>query len=410
MTQTSIKDMAAVGSADWVRAQAEIALNGADSEYPYAYVREVFDDHIIADAGIGILISVPYTVGDGEIVLNTADATQVQLAYVPKSQSPVLTGPIVMKSGDDEKRIAYAAVLVPGEPDSDGDVVSAEKIEAVAHQWLEEYRNIDLMHTLSSASATVVESYLTPAEMEVGEYTLPAGTWVMASKIADDDVWNAVKNGELTGYSIMGVRKAALKNAAIKSDAALKRTLLSDLGDDWVCPFVSIVDAPAVPKAKFFALKRAEQPKRNVLARLFTPPAIKAVDELSKETPVAAATNDEVMEKLNAISERLEALTTQADEAEKSDAESKTETTEVKTETKTEQTADSDNDDKQTIEELQERVKELEGTLTEVEKRLSTSTKSRALRGQDTDDDAAEKRHDDDRDMFGRRRRKTTTR
>lgn len=37
--------------------------------------------------------------------------------------------------------------------------------------------------------------------------------------------------------------------------AALKRTLLRDLGVDWVAPFVSVVDEPAVPKAKFFALK-----------------------------------------------------------------------------------------------------------------------------------------------------------
>lgn len=404
MTQTSTKDMAAVGSADWVRAQSEIALNGADSEYPYAYVREVFDDHIIADAGIGVLISVPYSVTDGEIALNTAEAVQVQLAYVPKSQSPVLTGPIVMKSADDEKRIAYAAVLVPGEPDSDGDVVSAEKIEAVAHQWLEEYRNIDLMHTLSSASAAVVESYLTPAEMEVGEYTLPAGTWVMASKIADDDIWQAVKNGDLTGYSIMGVRKAALKHdAAVKSDAALKRTLLSDLGEDWVCPFVSIVDAPAVPKAKFFALKRAPKRERNVLARLFAPPAIKAVDNLSKETPVADTTNDEVMEKLNAISERLDALAAQpkaepeSDEAEKSEPE-------------TPAAPDTSDADKQLISDLQERIKTLEGTLGEVEKRLGSATKSRALRGQDGDDDTADKSRDDERDMFGRRRRKIATR
>src|SRR5262245_18385233 len=37
-----------------------------------------------------------------------------------------------------------------------------------------------------------------------------------------------------------------------------KRTLLGDLGPDWLAPFVSLVDGPAVPKALFYVVKRKD--------------------------------------------------------------------------------------------------------------------------------------------------------
>jgi len=54
----------------------------------------------------------------------------------------------------------------------------------------------------------------------------------------------------------MGVRRETLDTASKSvENASIKRTLLADLGDDWVPTHVSIVDEPAVPKARFFALK-----------------------------------------------------------------------------------------------------------------------------------------------------------
>ena len=180
-----------------------------------------------------------------------------------------LTGPIVMK--DDEQRIAFAAVLVPGEPDRDHDrgekILTKDEVERVANQWLADYGNIDLLHSLNNV-ATPVQSYTTYSEREVtdsitGEkMTLPEGTWIMGSR-HDGETWERIQKGELTGYSVMGIKKAALKSllASMKSDdsvdfdASLKRTLIKDLGDDWVAPFVSVVDSPCVPKAKWFAIK-----------------------------------------------------------------------------------------------------------------------------------------------------------
>lgn len=177
-----------------------------------------------------------------------------------------LTGPIVFKSTPE--RIAFAAVLVPGEPDLDAGmgekILTVEEVERVANQWLADYGNIDLLHSLNNV-AVPVQSYTTYSERTVdvgGEtLTLPQGTWILGSRL-DESTWKAVVDGTLTGYSVMGIRKTALKEAigamksgAVDIDASLKKTLIKDLGPDWVAPFVSVVDTPAVPKSKWFVLK-----------------------------------------------------------------------------------------------------------------------------------------------------------
>lgn len=182
-----------------------------------------------------------------------------------------LTGPIVFK--DATKRIAYAAVLVPGEPDTDyplGEkILTADEVERVAHEWLASYRNVDIQHTLNNV-AVPVESYLLPMEMTVTAYnremTLPKGTWILATKVLNDEVWEGIVTGKLTGYSVMGISRDELNRPddPVPKSASLKRTLIRDLGEDWIAAFVSIVDEPAVPKAKFYALKAKDIPGQGV--------------------------------------------------------------------------------------------------------------------------------------------------
>ena len=165
-----------------------------------------------------------------------------------------LTAPFVMKN--DEKRIVYGPVLIPDEPDSDKDVVSAEKIEEVAHKFVEDYGNIDLQHSLNNVGR-LVESYITPVELVINEnLTVPKGSWMMGVRVTDDNTWQAVKNGKLGGFSIMAINKMAMKSAdTTEKNHAQKRTTLADLADGWIVNAVSLVDEPAVPKAKFVAIK-----------------------------------------------------------------------------------------------------------------------------------------------------------
>jgi hypothetical protein len=227
-----------------------------------------------------------------------------------------LTGPIVMKNA--AKKIAYAAVLVPGEPDHDNEIVTAEKIEAAAHEWMADYQNVDLQHSLNNVGRPV-ESYVLPVDLEVEAYgqkmSLPKGSWIMASKF-EDDVWDRVEKGELTGFSVMGIRRAAFKemNAAEKGldEAAMKRTLLKDLGPDWVPAYVSVVSEPCVPKAKFFAFK--EKPQEEPEPKTFVE-KLKGLFTAEKEGRKFSAATLSALQK---ASDALNDLIKQAEEQESS--------------------------------------------------------------------------------------------
>jgi hypothetical protein len=313
---------------DRIRSEVYRQLDSYDREPR----RNLFVVHTFPDAVIlrneyepGKLYEATYQV-DAAGAVTFGALREVALTYVRKrlqdrgeSLEPELTGLIVQKST--ARQIAYAAVLVPGEPDSDGDTLTAQRIEETAHEFLAAYRNVDLQHTLNNV-AVPVESYITPAPMAVkhgdDEVELPAGTWIMAAKVLDDTTWGGIEDGTLTGFSIMGIPRttaeAAFKSAGDDApDMALKRTTLRDLGADWITCAVSIVDTPAVPKAKFFALKSQAKSKEAPWYLRFIPKHDYA------ETPVVAEKagrriSDSTLRKLRAAYESLSALITDAED------------------------------------------------------------------------------------------------
>ncbi len=181
-----------------------------------------------------------------------------------KSKETELGGPIVVK--DKKRRIVVGPVLVPGEADSDGEILTAEKIEEVAYNFLERSRYIDKSHTLERSGVPVSSDVLRFAEkheVDGQALELPAGTWMLGAKIYDEATWQEVEKGNFKGFSIMGVKPedaaefyAASKGTTTADGAGgFRKILLSDLGEDWEAVAVSILDDPAVPKSQFIAIK-----------------------------------------------------------------------------------------------------------------------------------------------------------
>jgi hypothetical protein len=104
---------------------------------------------------------------------------------------------------DDEKRLVYGIVLEPDTVDLQGDTITVDTIEQAAHHFLAQSRAVGDMHS-GPADAEVVESYLAPADGEMGGQSFTTGTWVMAVKVNSDALWKLVKAGEYTGFSIGG--------------------------------------------------------------------------------------------------------------------------------------------------------------------------------------------------------------
>ena len=134
---------------------------------------------------------------------------------------------IPIKKFDGEKRLIYGIVLEPGTPDSvdaHGDWVSAATIELAAHKFLTKYQKaskLGVQHTMfGEIGLDLAESYIAPCNFELNGEKVKKGSWVLVTKVTDDVLWNKVKNGEYTGYSIGGV--ATVRAVAVEAVEAVE--------------------------------------------------------------------------------------------------------------------------------------------------------------------------------------------
>lgn len=104
---------------------------------------------------------------------------------------------------DDEKQIVYGEVLIPDSVDSQGDTITVEEIEKAAHKYALTPMIIGEGH-LKEAKARPVETFIHNPEIMKN---VKPGSWLMAIKISDDELWRMVKEGEMTGLSIGAVAK-----------------------------------------------------------------------------------------------------------------------------------------------------------------------------------------------------------
>lgn len=111
----------------------------------------------------------------------------------------------VMKSDDSELRLVTGVVMEPNEFDSHGDITSPQEIEQAAYAYLYNSQVVGDQHSRPAPSdVKVVESYIAPADFTIGDQVVKQGSWVMTIHVRDDDMWEAVKSGKYTGFSIGG--------------------------------------------------------------------------------------------------------------------------------------------------------------------------------------------------------------
>lgn len=109
----------------------------------------------------------------------------------------------LLTKSDDPQQLVYGVVYEPDVEDAHGDFMDAETIEKAAHGFMEEYQNIDKQHDFKTNAGKVVESYVAPSDMTVGDTAIAKGTWVLVTK-ATDELWESIQKGEFTGYSLAG--------------------------------------------------------------------------------------------------------------------------------------------------------------------------------------------------------------
>ncbi len=109
---------------------------------------------------------------------------------------------VEFKKADAKKQIVYGEVYRPDEKDTDGNWMTANTIEKMAHEFMEDLRltQIDKNHEGDTEDCVVVESFIARS----GDPDFAEDSWVVGVKVHDDAVWKSIEKGEITGFSIEG--------------------------------------------------------------------------------------------------------------------------------------------------------------------------------------------------------------
>ncbi|HMA95626.1 MAG TPA: XkdF-like putative serine protease domain-containing protein [Polyangiaceae bacterium] len=115
------------------------------------------------------------------------------------------SAPLIKGLDPNDERYVLGIVLEPEVVDAQGDIYSAEEIRQAAHRFMEEFGGLGLMHRMRvNDQVKVLETYLAPSDLTVGQVSVRKGTWLFAVRVLSDVLWERVKSGDLSGFSIGG--------------------------------------------------------------------------------------------------------------------------------------------------------------------------------------------------------------
>lgn len=122
--------------------------------------------------------------------------TAVQMGFKPATDEKVA------KTFDEDKHLVTAIVLRPEVEDLHGDIYSADEVEKACYGFNVHCRQANIQHEKMEKSIQFVESYIAPADFQLGDGFVKKGDWVATAHVPDDTQWSSVKAGEFTGFSI----------------------------------------------------------------------------------------------------------------------------------------------------------------------------------------------------------------
>lgn len=117
---------------------------------------------------------------------------------------------------DQERHVITGAALVPDKRiyrnDYNGEYYvyfSADTIRKISEQFFNDYKNkaFTLEHGDNTNSVVIVESWIKESETDKSValgLSAPVGTWFISAKVNSPEIWQAIKDGVYTGFSVAG--------------------------------------------------------------------------------------------------------------------------------------------------------------------------------------------------------------
>lgn len=114
-----------------------------------------------------------------------------------------------IKKADDEQHLVFGFASVAADEtgqvvDSQGDVISIDELERAAYEYVQFSGAGSEMHENPDVAQLIESVVFTPQKLEMlGISGLPYGWWV-GFRVTDEDVWQKIKSGEYSMFSIGG--------------------------------------------------------------------------------------------------------------------------------------------------------------------------------------------------------------
>jgi len=127
--------------------------------------------------------------------------------------------PLIKGADPADERYVLGVVLEPEVVDAQGDIYSAEEVRQAAHRFMEEYGGLGVMHRLRvNGQVKILESFLAPVDLTIGDVKVRKGTWLLAVRILSDELWEQVRDGRLRGFSIGGSARRQRENQPAQAE------------------------------------------------------------------------------------------------------------------------------------------------------------------------------------------------
>lgn len=125
---------------------------------------------------------------------------------------------------DADSHYVTGVVYEPNVADAHDNYMTEAEIEKAAHWFMKSGDKVDIQHSFEEADGlTVVESWVAKSDSKIEGQDIAKGTWLMTVEISNDEVWDAVEKGELTGLSMGGVGNYSTKDTDPESGAPVSK-------------------------------------------------------------------------------------------------------------------------------------------------------------------------------------------
>jgi hypothetical protein len=158
-------------------------------------VRKVEKAYEITDAKIQFV----------SLVDRAANQRPFLLTKAENGQAAFTTYGRIIKA-DAESHYVTGVVYEPMTEDSHGNYMTSEEITKAAYWFAKNGDKVDLQHSFEPLEgAAVVETWIAKADFEIEGEAIQKGTWLMTVEVTDENTWNDIQKGAITGFSMGGL-------------------------------------------------------------------------------------------------------------------------------------------------------------------------------------------------------------